>query len=129
MTDLKVITYASQDCRARHEHFCQALLWRINSAILSFNMHLMPSVMGHFAAGQLEAATSSRFLLTVPMTTADESPVPAARLLHGAVADIHVRTRQALAVAGERQKHLLMVADVNLSCKIGRRTPLVKESR
>jgi hypothetical protein len=38
-------------------------------------------------------------LLTVAMTVADESRVPAAKRLHGRVAALHDRTRQALVVA------------------------------
>ncbi len=62
-------------------------------AILPFNMHLMPTLMENLTLDEAEIAASADSSLTVPMTAADESRVPAARRLHGRMAEMHARTR------------------------------------
>ena len=54
---------------------------------------------------ELSAAASAASSISVPITAADESNVPAARRLHGQMADMHARARAALAVANQRQQH------------------------
>ena len=73
-------------------------------AILPFNMHLMPRLFADLTDDEIESAASAESSITVPMTAADESRVPAAKRLHGEMAEMHARTRQALTVANARHK-------------------------
>ena len=73
-------------------------------AVLPFNMHLLPALRKNLTDAALEAAAEGGGTLTVPMSAADESKVPAARRLHGALAQMYNEARLALAVARNRQK-------------------------
>ena len=52
----------------------------------------------------MEAAARSGGALTVPMTAADESKVPAARLLHGKMSQLYTEAKRALTIARQRQQ-------------------------
>ena len=74
-------------------------------ALLPFNMHLLPNLMAALTDEELESAASAdQCSLTMSMTPADESKVPAARRMYGRMSDMHARTRAALAIASQRQK-------------------------
>ena len=74
-------------------------------AILPFNQHVMPTrLLKELSAEALEAAANSDGALTVPMTAADESRVPAARHLHGKMSQVYAEAKQSLAVARHRQQ-------------------------
>jgi hypothetical protein len=73
-------------------------------AVLPLNMHLMPKLMEQLTDEQLENAIASNSPPIVPMTAADESCVLAAKRLHGRMAALHAKTRQALVVTNQRKK-------------------------
>jgi hypothetical protein len=88
-------------------------------AVLPFNMHLMPKLMEQLTDEDLENAIASNSPLTVPMTAADESRVPAAKRLHGRMVALHAKTRQALAVANQRQKQFADMHRREVEYKVG----------
>jgi hypothetical protein len=88
-------------------------------AVLPFNMHLMPKVMEQLTDEQLENAIASNSPLTVPMTAADESRVPATKRLHGRMAALHAKTRQTLAVANQWHKHFTDMHRREVEYKVG----------
>jgi hypothetical protein len=73
-------------------------------AILPFNMHLMPKPLSEFTETELQTAAASKGSLTLPMTAADHSKVPAARKLHGKLSHVCAEAKIALEVARNRQK-------------------------
>lgn len=89
-------------------------------ALLPFNMHLLPNLMAALTDEELESAASAdQCSLTMPMTPADESKVPAARRLYGRMSDMHARTRAALAVASQRQKQFADAGRRELEFAVG----------
>ncbi len=73
--------------------------------ILPFNQHLMPRMLlNELTDEAMEAAARSCGALTVPMTAANESKVPAARLLHGKMSRMYTEAKKALTIARQRQQ-------------------------
>ena len=61
-------------------------------------------MLKELSAEAFEAAANSDGALTVPMTAADESRMPAARRLHGRMSQMCAEAKQSLAVARHRQQ-------------------------
>jgi hypothetical protein len=113
------VELAMNTCVRRSTGELPFMLSHGREAVLPFNMHLMPKLMEQVTNEEVENAIALNSPLTVPMTVADESRVFAAKRLHGRMAALHAKTRQALAVAIQWQKQFTDVHQREVEYNVG----------